>query len=102
MWTLRTPPEAAQPALTFRILPGGMKTIGCAARADFVVDVAMVSRLHCRLTAVPSGELEVEDLRSTNGTFVNERRVQRAVLVAGDRLRVGRLELLVERGGSGP
>jgi len=41
--------------------------------------------------------LEVEDLSSTNGTFVNGRRVKKAHLGHGDRLRVGRVELTVER-----
>ena len=72
MWVLRTADEAELP-FTFRILPGSIKTIGRAARADFVVDAALVSRLHCRLTAGAT-ELEVVDLDSTNGTFVNGER----------------------------
>jgi pSer/pThr/pTyr-binding forkhead associated (FHA) protein len=44
-----------------------------------------------------AGELEVLDLRSTNGTFVNGRRVHRSPLAHGDRLGVGRVELAVER-----
>ena len=54
MWLLRTADEADLP-FTFRILPGSIKTIGRAARADFVVDAALVSRLHCRLTAGADG-----------------------------------------------
>ena len=96
MWILRTLPEAANGTYQFRLSPGGIKTIGRAVRADFIVDVPMVSRLHCRITADETG-MEVLDLDSTNGTFVNERRVQQAKLVVGDRLRVGRLELVVER-----
>jgi len=94
MWVLRTAGEAEVP-LTFRILPGSIKTIGRATRADFVVDAALVSRLHCRLTA-GAAELEVVDLESTNGTFVNGERTGRARLKAGDRLGVGRVELLVD------
>ena len=56
----------------------------------------MVSRLHCRLTAGAT-ELEVIDLESTNGTFVNGQRVERSTLRDGDRLGVGRVELLVSR-----
>jgi pSer/pThr/pTyr-binding forkhead associated (FHA) protein len=53
-------------------------------------------RVHCRLTATDD-RLEVVDLKSTNGTFVNDKRVQKAHLSAGDRLRVGRIELTVAR-----
>jgi pSer/pThr/pTyr-binding forkhead associated (FHA) protein len=75
---------------------GAIKTIGSATRADFIVDRALVSRLHCRLTASEE-KLEVEDLSSTNGTFVNDRRVDRAQVASGDRLRVGRIELTVDK-----
>jgi pSer/pThr/pTyr-binding forkhead associated (FHA) protein len=82
--------------LTFRLSSGAVKTIGRAARADFVVDRALVSRLHCRLTA-GNEKLEVQDLSSTNGTFVNGKRVDRAQIASGDRLRVGRIELKIEK-----
>jgi pSer/pThr/pTyr-binding forkhead associated (FHA) protein len=95
MWVLRTAADAEIP-FTFRILPGNIKTVGRAARADFVVDAALVSRLHCRLTAGAT-ELEVIDLESTNGTYVNGERTDRAKLKTGDRLGVGRVELTVER-----
>lgn len=96
MWVLRTADGAASP-FTFRILPGNIKTVGRAARADFVVDAGLVSRIHCRLTA-GAAELEVVDLGSTNGTFVNGARVERGSLRDGDRLGVGRVELLVSKG----
>ena len=70
--------------------------MGRAARSDFIVDAALVSRIHCRLTAMPD-QLEVVDLASTNGTYVNDHRVTMATLVEGDRLRVGRLELRVAK-----
>lgn len=89
MWIIETEKDA-EPPFIFRILPGGIKTIGRAPAADFIVDAAMVSRLHCRITA-GSAELEVIDLDSTNGTFVNGIRVNQAVLRNGDRLGVGRV-----------
>src|SRR6476659_6036605 len=95
MWMLKTA-EGAEAPFTFRILPGNIKTIGRATRADFVVDAALVSRLHCRLTAGAT-ELEVVDLDSTNGTYVNGERVERATLKTGDRLGFGRVELAVSR-----
>jgi pSer/pThr/pTyr-binding forkhead associated (FHA) protein len=95
MWILQTS-EADDSPLTFRLGSGATKTIGRAVRADFIVDRALVSRLHCRLIA-GNVKLEVQDLSSTNGTFVNGRRVKRAQIASGDRLRVGRIELRVER-----
>ncbi len=95
MWLLKTD-EGADEALTFRILPGNVKTIGRAPRADFIVDASLVSRLHCRVSAGASA-LEVVDLDSTNGTYVNGLRVTRARLSDGDRLGVGRVELVVTR-----
>jgi pSer/pThr/pTyr-binding forkhead associated (FHA) protein len=96
MWMLKTADDADVP-FKFRILPGNIKTIGRAPRADFIVDATMVSRLHCRLTA-GAAELEVVDLESTNGTFVNGERIDRARLKDGDTLGVGRVELIVLHG----
>ena len=93
MWILRTITDGL-PEKTFRILPGGVRTIGRAAGADFIVDAALVSRVHCRLTALPDGGLELRDLDSTNGTFVNGERVETARLASGDRIQVGRVELV--------
>ena len=66
---------------------------------DFIVDAALVSRVHCRLTA-GAAELEVLDLESTNGTFVNGARVDRALLRAGDKLGIGKVEFAVSRANS--
>src|ERR1700742_377322 len=96
MWILRSTVDA-EPALTFRLPIGATKTVGRAVRSDFILDAALVSRVHCRLVASDAGELEVEDLDSTNGTFVNDQRVQRATLSSGDRLRIGRVELAITR-----
>ena len=95
---LSTAEEAKQPFI-FRIVPGNVKTIGRAPRADFVVDAALVSRLHCRLAASP-GEIEAVDLESTNGTYVNGERVERGTLKHGDRLRIGAVELVVTKSSS--
>jgi pSer/pThr/pTyr-binding forkhead associated (FHA) protein len=95
MWTIETTGEAAEP-LVFRLLPGAIKTVGRAQRADFVVDAPLVSRLHCRLSLQDEGVL-VEDLESTNGTFVNGRRIRKGLLATGDVLRVGRVEFAVRK-----
>ena len=95
MWLLKTAEDAEAP-FTFRILPGNIKTMGRSPGAEFVVDAAMVSRLHCRLTAGAT-ELQVIDLESTYVTFVKGQRVTQAILKEGDILGVGRVDLVVTR-----
>jgi pSer/pThr/pTyr-binding forkhead associated (FHA) protein len=95
MWILQAADSENGP-ITFRVFPGSIKTVGRATRADFILDAALVSRLHCRLEAGEES-LEVIDLASRNGTYVNEKRVKRARLTSGDRLRIGRVELMVEK-----
>ena len=99
MWILQS--AGPEPAWTFRIVPGAIKTIGRAPRADFIVDAALVSRLHCRLTAAGDA-IEVVDLSSTNGTFVNGKRIERAAIASGDTLTVGRVEFSVENRAQDP
>lgn len=96
MWILQTVTDG-QTDKTFRILPGEPKTLGRATGADFIVDAALVSRVHCRFTVMPDGVLEVRDLESTNGTFVNGTRVSAAKLTPGDRVQIGRVELVADR-----
>jgi pSer/pThr/pTyr-binding forkhead associated (FHA) protein len=95
MWILHAADSEAGP-ITFRVSPGAVKTVGRAPRADFMLEAALVSRLHCRLEA-GLDTLMVVDLGSTNGTYVNDKRVERAPLTGGDRLRIGRVELIVDR-----
>jgi pSer/pThr/pTyr-binding forkhead associated (FHA) protein len=94
-WILRGEGDAP---LILRLSSGTAKTLGRTARADFIVDAALVSRLHCCFTADPSGQLIVEDLGSTNGTQVNGKTVDRSLLQPGDKVTVGRVELTVESG----
>ena len=55
-----------------------------------------VSRRHAEIRRV--GEtLVLGDLKSSNGTFVNDRKVERAELASGDRIRIGRTVLVYAR-----
>jgi pSer/pThr/pTyr-binding forkhead associated (FHA) protein len=96
MWILRSlDPEDLD--LTFRLLSGEVKTLGRAAGAQIVVDAPLVSRVHCRFTVESTGQLVLEDLDSTNGTFVNGQKVSRTTLGTGDSLKVGRVRFAVSR-----
>lgn len=95
MWILETN-DASGDGLTFRVPPGAVKTIGRSAGAQFIVDAPLVSRLHCQLTATVEA-LQVKDLGSTNGTFVNGKRITASALHEGDRITVGRVEFTVSK-----
>jgi hypothetical protein len=66
----------------------GWITVGRASNSDIVLDEPFVSSTHARL--FPRGQFYVvEDLGSTNGTFVNEREVSDAELRLDARVRIG-------------
>ena len=68
-------------------------TIGRAAGCQIPLDDSYASQLHARLFRRNS-ELLVEDLGSTNGTFLNRKKVDSAVPIRkGDRLQVGKTVL---------
>ena len=94
MWTLRSI-DPADAGLLFRVMPGTLKTVGRAPRSDFVVDSALVSRVHCRLQLSENDRLELEDLGSTNGTFVNGEKVTKVTLNDGDMVMIGRVQFVV-------
>jgi predicted component of type VI protein secretion system len=64
--------------------------IGRAPESDLVLDDGEVSGQHARVTPAPDGSATVEDLESTNGTFVNQNELEGpARLDPGDHLLVG-------------
>jgi len=69
--------------------------IGRGEDCDLRVPLASVSRRHTRLT-LQGDELAVEDLGSSNGTYVNNQRVTEEKLKAGDRLVVGPVVFTVQ------
>jgi serine phosphatase RsbU (regulator of sigma subunit) len=72
-------------------------TIGRDKRQTLVFDDAELSRVHARLSLI-NGELVVEDLKSTNGTFVDGKRVDGSVtLREGSVLRLGSQLMKYER-----
>jgi pSer/pThr/pTyr-binding forkhead associated (FHA) protein len=97
MWRLRALDSDPDGPLLFRLLPGHMRTIGRTSGANFIVDAPLISRVHCRLTVAHDGNVEVADLDSTNGTWINGERVRTAPLGEGHVLRVGRVEFVLER-----
>ena len=70
--------------------------LGRDETADIRFDHRSVSRQHCRIW-IENGECFVEDCGSMNGTYVNANRVQKSPLSSGDRLLVGKFDLVVAR-----
>jgi len=71
--------------------------VGRAIDCDLRLDDTFVSQQHARIFG-KSGSWYVEDLGSTNGTFVNEQKlVAPAMLTPGDRIRVGTTVLELRR-----
>lgn len=75
-------------------------SVGRGEENDIALEDRSVSTEHCRIRPVTEerragqrGTFEVIDLKSTNGTWINERRVSRRPLAAGDVLRVGETQL---------
>lgn len=64
-------------------------SIGRADTCTICVPTDQVSRKHCTVQGI-LGRYFIVDNRSTNGTFVNEQKVERAKLVDGDQIRVGK------------
>ena len=94
MWILRS--TSLDNEQIIRLPPGPASTIGRGPRADFVIEATLLSRVHCQLSTTTS-QLVVEDLKSTNGTYVNDTRVECLALNDGDCLRLGRVEFVVAR-----
>jgi len=71
-------------------------TIGRSPEADVVVLDEKASRIHCGIR-LWDGEFYIKDLKSRNGTYVNDQRVEVAKLKAADRIRIGSIVFLFEQ-----
>lgn len=84
----------------FRINPKGT-VIGRDGRSDIILDEDAVSSLHAKVRS--EGETDgrpnffIQDLASTNGTFVNGESVVKAQLADGDRVLVGQTTLVFKQ-----
>lgn len=104
-WRKSTPGQAflvviAGPRLGHRVLLGEETLdIGRGVGCGFQLDLDSVSRLHARVRWDGTRHF-IEDLRSTNGTYVNENRVGEHPLADGDRVGIGKVLLKYLAGGN--
>jgi len=70
-------------------------TVGRDPEADVFLDNPSISREHVRLERMPNGHFCMKDPGSANGTFLNEERVQGAMIYNGDVIRIGKFSLWI-------
>jgi len=78
-----------------------VKTIGRAVECDLVLDHDSVSRRHASMEVTGEGFLAVQDLHSSNGTFLHRNgrwiRSRKVILGTQDRIRFGDQEISLDR-----
>lgn len=79
------------------LLRSGNTTVGRHPESDIFLNDVTVSRHHCRFVVTGEG-LSLEDSGSTNGTYVNDDRVDQTALSPGDEVMVGRFHFVVAHG----
>jgi len=75
-------------AIVYGLVDGASVTVGRVAQCEIHIDDQAVSRRHCTLRLCGEALL-VTDLKSANGTFINDRPVKSAAAGPGDLIRVG-------------
>jgi hypothetical protein len=77
-------------------LTGTRVRIGGLPDNDVVIGSPAVSRYHAQIV-LRGGKVEIEDLNSSNGTFVNGTPVRTAEIRSGDKIRIGDIDLVYQR-----
>ncbi len=71
-------------------------TVGRSPNADVSIGDPSISRRHCQFSIDSQGALMVRDLGSMNGIYLDNLRVNKAVLKPGDVVQIGSITLRVE------
>ncbi len=81
-WALK----ALNTALADKHFPlSGIHTIGRSQECEISLGVVHLSRKHAKISVTDAG-LKIEDLNSSNGTYVNSKKIDSAVAIAGDEI----------------
>jgi pSer/pThr/pTyr-binding forkhead associated (FHA) protein len=75
---------------TYPLAGGRLNVIGREPTVDIPIPSERISRRHCQLEATPDGVYVLTDLGSSNGTLVNQDKIQgRKVLLGGEYIQIG-------------
>lgn len=89
--------KGANMGAKFELPLSGSIVIGRENDCGIVLASKGISKKHCRITALPGGRLEIEDLQSSNGTFVNGVLVKKHIVKFGDILNLHDFSLQVAK-----
>lgn len=89
--------EVPQATATGSVLAATDVVIGKAADANFIVTDVLASRRHARLISLENS-LILEDLGSTNGTFLNGKLIRTSPVREGDVITIGNTDLTIRDG----
>ena len=81
------------------VLPDSELIVGRDPGCDLVIPDRSVSRRHCRIRMIAGG-IELVDLASANGLFVNGELLQRVIMTEGDVVNLGMAKLKASRASS--
>ena len=76
-------------------LPSSVTVIGRRHSCDLCIPLMSVSRRHCQLN-YDDGVLKIRDLGSHNGTYLNGKRIDEAVIQAGNSIKIGPLTFVLQ------
>jgi pSer/pThr/pTyr-binding forkhead associated (FHA) protein len=76
-------------------LPSSVTVIGRRHSCDLCIPLMSVSRRHCQLN-YDDGVLKIRDLDSRNGTYLNGKRIDEAVIQTGDSIKIGPLTFVLQ------
>ncbi len=64
--------------------------LGKASSCDVILDDDGVSRIHAKIQYIGHDRIVVQDMSSTNGTFISGERIEKAILLPGEKILFGR------------
>ncbi len=93
--------DSAQPQLLMTLAFGQKKelTIGRGEKNDIKLDGLQISNRHARLLQTGT-EVVIDDLNSTNGTYINGRRISRQTITPNDAVQIGSYLIRVDQAGN--
>ena len=62
------------------------KTIGSKDTCNYLIPQIGISGIHCEITKISENTYLLVDLNSSNGTYVNNRRIRRTIVTANDKI----------------